>query len=73
MTHCPCGLPLHYATPEAAEYMDRMVAELGERIAVEVLTRGTFLVPRHFIALHGLKAEDLPALAEIYGFERVSG
>ncbi len=69
--NCPCGRPLHYATPEAAEYMDRMVAELGDRIAVSVPV-GTFLVPRHFIALHGLKAEDLPALAEIYGFERVS-
>jgi hypothetical protein len=32
---------------------------------------GRFAVPRIFIACHGLKAADLPALAARYGFERV--
>ncbi len=68
---CPCGQPLHYATPEAAAYMDRVVAELGDCIAVQALGKGTYLVPRHFIALHGLKAEELAVLAFLYDFEQI--
>jgi len=32
---------------------------------------GNWRVPRVFIACHGLKAADLPAVAARYGFERV--
>jgi hypothetical protein len=28
-----------------------------------------FLVPRHFVALHGLSTDQLPELAERYGWE----
>lgn len=31
---------------------------------------GTWRVPRHFIALHGLKAEELPALAKTFEWEK---
>jgi len=36
-----------------------------------VTPEGRYAVPRIFIACHGLKAADLPALAARYGFERV--
>jgi hypothetical protein len=36
-------------------------------------TAGSWLVPRVFIACHGIKADDLADLAERYGFERADG
>jgi hypothetical protein len=44
-----------------------MVSELGTHTKVTVDGRRTWLVPRHYIALHGLKAEQLPGM----GFEEV--
>jgi hypothetical protein len=52
--------------------VEQQVADLGECVSVTLTATGqAFMVPRHFIALHGLKAPDLPALAELYGFEEV--
>jgi hypothetical protein len=67
---CACGKPLHYTTPHIQELVERLVADSGECVKVTVLGR-TFLVPRHFIALHSLKGSDLPKLAVQYGFEEV--
>lgn len=64
---CPCGQPLHYSSTENQAAVERLIAELGDRIRVSVGGR-TWLVPRHYIALHGLKARELPTL----GFEEVS-
>lgn len=61
---CHCGRPLHYGNPGLEAYVNEMVAMLGERVEVSV-DRRTWLVPRHYIALHGLQAEALPSL----GFE----
>jgi hypothetical protein len=52
--------------------MREVVARLGPLIPVTA-PAGTFMVPRHFVALHGLYAEELPALAERYGWERLEG
>lgn len=63
---CLCGKPLHYKNPRSQEYVERQIAELGERVKVKHVETGRiFMVPRHYIALHGLKGEELPAL----GFE----
>lgn len=45
------------------DYIARTIDELGEEIPVQVLG-GTdeYLVPRIYIAIHGLKAVDLPRL-----------
>ena len=58
---CACGRPLHYADLEVQAYVERMCAVLGPILPVWL--RGVaYLVPRHYIALHGLKAVELPTL-----------
>lgn len=58
---CACGRPLHYANNHHRDWVERVIADLGPTIAVTVAGR-TFLVPRHYIALHGIKASELPTL-----------
>jgi hypothetical protein len=65
---CPCGRPLHYTDPETERVIREFIAELGEDIPITVGDR-TWLVSRHYIALHGVKASELPAL----GFPEVRG
>jgi len=60
-TMCACGRPLHYSDSLLQEFVQRMVDELGENIRVTTRER-TWLVPRHYLALHGLKAWELPGL-----------
>lgn len=64
---CPCGKGLHYTNATTAEMVKEMVCAFGPLLLVKVPGLGTWLVPRHYIALHGLKAADLPNL----GFEKV--
>jgi hypothetical protein len=66
-TMCACGRPLHYRDPLLQEFVQRMVDELGENIRVTTRER-TWLVPRHYLALHGLKAWELEKL----GFPEVT-
>lgn len=63
---CHCGQPLHYTDSMHEQVVRRLIMTLGEHVKV---TRGnrSWLVSRHYIALHGLKAEDLPTL----GFEEI--
>lgn len=61
---CHCGKPLHYSDPAMRERVDRMVDELGDVIVVKIGGR-RWAVPRHYIALHGLKAAEIADL----GFE----
>jgi hypothetical protein len=73
---CACGRPLHYTDPEAERHVTELVAKLGPLISVTVTIHGRirqWKVPRHFIALHGLKAKDLPTLAQQYHFREVTG
>jgi hypothetical protein len=59
---CACGRPLHYADPATERAVRRLVDQLGERTQVTTTDGSTFLVPRHYIALHGLAADQLPRL-----------
>lgn len=52
--------------------MEDMVRRLGETILISVSGRG-WIVPRHYVALHGIKASELPVLARRYGFPEVEG
>jgi hypothetical protein len=63
---CACGRPLHYIDPSVEAQVRRMVANLGEYATVAVGGR-KWKVQRHYIALHGLKAQELPTL----GFEEI--
>ena len=65
---CPCGLPdRHYRSAEVQAFVEKMVREHGETVVVTVEGR-SWRVPRHYIALHGLRAAELETL----GFEEVT-
>jgi hypothetical protein len=66
---CGCGRPLHYVDPETELTVRDLVATLGPNLLVQLGGR-SWLVPRHYIALHGLKAQDLPELALRYGWQQ---
>lgn len=56
------GSPLHYSNPRLRAMVAAVSACLGPDIEVQS-PDGHFVVQRHYIALHGLKAADLPDLA----------
>jgi len=64
---CHCGKPLHYTDPVVERMITALVEQLGEYAAVTVGAR-TWLVQRHYIALHGLRAWELPNL----GFDEIT-
>ena len=65
---CPCG---QSHAGEAWELCVKLVHDFGELITVTIESR-SWRVPRVWIGMHGLKAEDLPALAEKFGWIEVS-
>lgn len=67
---CLCGRPLHYSDPSSERAVRQLIALHGETVVVGT-SDGMWKVPRHFIALHGINANDLPALARRFGFEAV--
>lgn len=69
-TKCACGKLLHYNDKYIQRLVEMIVMDMGELISVTVLFKKkyrTFLVQRHYIALHGIKAIELPKL----GFEEI--
>lgn len=67
---CACGKPLHYSNPETQRTIQKFIDQLGPTVTIRCFGKA-LKVPRHFIALHGLRASELPYLAEQYGFEEV--
>lgn len=67
MTKCHCGKSLHYTNPETQKLIEKIIEEKGEFVVVQVGQR-KFNVQRHYIALHGLRAQQLPDL----GFEEIN-
>ncbi len=50
--------------------MEQQIADLGERQLITIVESGRkFLVPRHYIALHGIKGRELPGLVGQFGIE----
>jgi hypothetical protein len=66
--NCHCGRPLHYQDLEVQRAVERLIRAKGPRVVVRAGGRA-WMVDRHYIALHGLKAVELPRL----GFEEVQG
>lgn len=58
---CACGLPLHYSDPAIQAQVQALVDELGEWVPVH-LGNDKYLAQRHYIALHGLKGQDIEDL-----------
>jgi hypothetical protein len=68
---CPCGEPLHYSKPAIRDMVKRFVAELGPTQPITVPGVGAWMVPRHYIALHGVKADEWATIARRLGFEEI--
>ena len=69
-TACPCG-DAHLDRPQAHAALGR-VANMPAGVRVGILGQdGAWFVPRAWIAFHGLRAEDVPRLAQQYGWARV--
>jgi hypothetical protein len=66
MAECPCGEAHELSAATRAAY-ENATRGLPPDVLVSA-PGGSWRVPRIFIAVHGLKAADLPALAERYGF-----
>ena len=65
---CHCGQPLHYSSGNVENYVRMTIEKHGHYINVIHATTGkTYKVPRHYIALHGIKEENL----HLYRFEEV--
>jgi hypothetical protein len=58
---CACGKPLHYSNEQLRQTVEHLIEDMGENVTVTIGTRH-WLVQRHYIALHGLKAVELPSL-----------
>ena len=66
---CACGRPLHYSDPAIRAAVE--AAHPDSHVVVQVDGR-RWKVQRHYIALHGLRAADLPLLAQRLGFQEVT-
>lgn len=53
---CPCGKPLHYPDVRLRCQVERLIEELGPEARVKRGKRA-WIVPRHYIALHGVREE----------------
>lgn len=66
---CACGRALHYSDPAIQAYVERAIEELGETVLIST-PAGTWYVPRHYYALHGLEVAALPRLARAYHWRK---
>lgn len=64
---CPCG-----EAHDPGETASRLIDRFGDTVRV-VMNTGAWKVPRIYIAMHGLRGSELPALATRYGWERDDG
>jgi hypothetical protein len=62
---CACGQPLHYSDPAIQAYVELMIEELGPTVPIST-PAGTWDVPRHYLALHGIDTAELPRLARLH-------
>ena len=60
---CACGLPLHYTDKAKEAEITKLSDELGEWMPVQV-GHERYKVQRHYIALHGLKGNEVQSLME---------
>jgi hypothetical protein len=58
---CACGRPLHYSDPELQRKVEEIVKRQGEAIKITIGHR-SWMVQRHYIALHGLSFVDVQYL-----------
>lgn len=66
---CPCGA-IHEFSAETRAVFLRMLLNYGTESKITT-PQGTWMVPKVYIAAHGLRADELPHLAKVYGFKKV--
>jgi hypothetical protein len=64
---CHCGKPLHYTSERLKNFVDDVIKIHGDYVRVTCSKGVTYLVKRHYIALHGLEEQELYKL----GFEKL--
>lgn len=69
---CPCGKDLHYTSVDDQRLVEKYVRELGLEVKV-VNGSKTYMVNRHYIALHGLKSLEMEDLAKKGVIKEVKG
>jgi hypothetical protein len=67
---CACGRPLHYRKPAIESYVQQTIERLGPMVPIKTAS-ATWLVPRHYLVLHGISVSDLPRLAAAHGWKRI--
>lgn len=60
-TKCHCGKDLHYSNPKIQKMIQKLINKLGETLDIQY-QETIYQVPRHYIALHGVIASELPSL-----------
>jgi hypothetical protein len=70
-TMCACGRPLHYNDSQLQRLVEEIAEREGETIRVTIGCR-SWMVQRHYIALHGLKAWEVDEVAQKLGFAEVT-
>jgi hypothetical protein len=66
-TTCHCGRFLHYSNHSLELVIRNQVDRLGPFVEVTVIGKGSYLVPRHYLALHGIDAASIEKL----GFQEI--
>jgi hypothetical protein len=64
---CHCGRPLHYSDPGIRNYVMRVIALKGPHMIISDGRGRRWRVPRHYLALHGVKERELSEL----GFDEI--
>lgn len=65
---CHCGKPLHYANSHTERLVKELIAAVGDPYIPITAHGRIWRVQRHYIALHGIKADELHTL----GFEEIT-
>jgi len=60
---CACGKPFHYKNKDQQHMVQRFSDQLGADVEVEIGDR-RYSAQRHYIALHGLRAQEAETLAD---------
>lgn len=68
---CPCG-EIHELSAGTRVAYDNVTMGLPEDVLITV-PEGSWYIPRIYLAVHGAKGSDLPALAARYGLRRLDG
>jgi hypothetical protein len=69
---CPCG-EVHELSAAVRGAYEPVTAALPPDAVINVKGVGSWVVPKIYIAVHGLKADELPELAERYRWVRGGG